>query len=94
MAALYDRIGQDYATRRRPDPRIAAVIDAALGPARTVLNVGAGAGSYEPAGRMVTALEPSAAMIAQRPEGETAPVSQIIQIHLLGVVVKIRHHQH
>ncbi len=53
---------------RLPDPRIAAAIHAALGDAKTVLNVGAGAGSYEPADRLVTALEPSAKMIQQRPE--------------------------
>ncbi|MHA6316396.1 class I SAM-dependent methyltransferase [Altererythrobacter sp. CAU 1778] len=69
MNALYDRIGIDYANLRRPDPRIAAQIDAALGPANAILNVGAGAGSYEPAGRSVTAIEPSAEMIAQRPAG-------------------------
>lgn len=60
---------------RRPDPRIAAQIDAALGAARTVLNVGAGAGSYEPEGREVTAVEPAAEMIGQRPAG-SAPVVQ------------------
>jgi len=60
---------------RRPDPRIAAQIDAALGAARTVVNVGAGTGSYEPDGREVTAVEPSAGMIAQRPPG-SAPVVQ------------------
>ena len=73
MTALYDTIGIDYANLRRPDPRIAAQIDAALGDARTVLNVGAGAGSYEPTDRHVTALEPSVEMIAQRPPG-SAPV--------------------
>lgn len=65
--ALYDRIGVGYATRRRADPRIAARIDAALGSCRSVLNVGAGAGSYEPAGRRVVAVEPSGEMIRQRP---------------------------
>jgi SAM-dependent methyltransferase len=60
---------------RRRDPRIAAQIDAALGAARTVVNVGAGTGSYEPEGREVTAVEPSAEMIAQRPAG-SAPVVQ------------------
>ena len=69
MTALYDRIGAGYSALRRPDPRIARLIDAALGDARTVLNVGAGAGSYEPAGRGVTAVEPSAEMIRQRPPG-------------------------
>lgn len=73
--ALYDTIGIDYAQLRKPDPRIAAQIEAALGDARSVLNVGAGAGSYEPAGREVTALEPSAEMIAQRPAG-AAPAVQ------------------
>jgi hypothetical protein len=63
----YERAGQGYATMRRTDPRIAALVHAALGPARTVLNVGAGAGSYEPEDRYVVALEPSAAMRSQRP---------------------------
>ncbi|HEX4848443.1 MAG TPA: class I SAM-dependent methyltransferase [Novosphingobium sp.] len=75
MSALYDTIGIDYADLRRPDPRIAALIEAALGNARSVLNVGAGTGSYEPAGRDVTALEPSAEMIAKRPAG-AAPAVQ------------------
>lgn len=65
--STYDTIGVDYANLRKPDPRIAAHIHAALGEARTVLNVGAGAGSYEPADRDVTAVEPSAEMIRQRP---------------------------
>jgi SAM-dependent methyltransferase len=72
---LYDRIGRGYALARRTDPRIAAAIEGALGDAGTVLNVGAGAGSYEPEGREVTAVEPSAEMIAQRPAG-AAPVVQ------------------
>ena len=75
MAALYDTIGVDYANLRKPEPRIAAQIEAALGPARTVLNVGAGAGSYEPVDREVTAVEPSLEMIRQRPDG-AAPVVQ------------------
>lgn len=62
----YDRIGPGYARGRRADPRIAAALRAALGDARTVLNVGAGAGSYEPTDRQVLAVEPSAAMRAQR----------------------------
>lgn len=66
-APVYDRIGIDYARLRRPDSRISGRIVAALGDAASVLNVGAGAGSYEPTDRTVTALEPSAAMIAQRP---------------------------
>ena len=67
--ALYDTIGRSYARERRPDPRIAALLTAALGDAHSVLNVGAGAGSYEPADRRVVAVEPSAVMIAQRPAG-------------------------
>jgi hypothetical protein len=63
----YDTHGHGYAQRRRPDPRIAALIHAALGDARTVVNVGAGAGSYEPTDRYVVAVEPSAGMRAQRP---------------------------
>lgn len=67
--ALYDVIGRTYAVGRRTDPRIAAVIWAALGDAETVLNVGAGTGSYEPTDRDVTAVEPSAVMREQRPAG-------------------------
>ncbi len=63
----YDIIGSGYAQWRRPDRRIAAGIREALGDTRTVLNVGAGSGSYEPADRDVIAVEPSRAMIAQRP---------------------------
>ncbi|MGZ8283980.1 MAG: class I SAM-dependent methyltransferase [Allosphingosinicella sp.] len=66
MAAKYDRIGINYAELRKPDPRIAAAIEQALGQAETVLNVGAGTGSYEPVDREVTAVEPSLAMIRQR----------------------------
>ncbi len=69
MAALYDTIGTGYSRLRRPDPRIAKVILAALGEAEAILNVGAGAGSYEPDDRAVTAVEPSAEMIGQRPPG-------------------------
>jgi hypothetical protein len=65
--ADYGAIGGGYGRYRRAEPRIAAQILAALGPAETVLNVGAGAGSYEPTDRHVTAVEPSAAMRAQRP---------------------------
>lgn len=67
MSARYDAIGTTYARTRREDPRIAARLNAALGDARTVVNVGAGTGSYEPADRHVIAVEPSAVMIAQRP---------------------------
>jgi SAM-dependent methyltransferase len=63
----YDRHGHGYADHRRADPRIAARIHAALGEARKVVNVGAGAGSYEPEDRYVLAIEPSATMRLQRP---------------------------
>jgi SAM-dependent methyltransferase len=69
----YERHGRTYARHRRADPRIAERIHTALGDARTVLNVGAGAGSYEPSDRWVLAVEPSATMRAQRPAG-AAPV--------------------
>jgi SAM-dependent methyltransferase len=68
-AQLYDTIGATYTVTRRTEPRIAAQVWAALGDARTVLNVGAGTGSYEPPGRDVTAVKPSAVMRAQRPAG-------------------------
>lgn len=63
----YSVIGVGYSNLRRPDPRIAAMIHGALGDARTILNIGAGAGSYEPLDREVIAIEPSEAMRAQRP---------------------------
>ncbi len=65
--ANYGVIGADYTRYRQPDPHIAEFIRSALSDARSVLNVGAGAGSYEPIDRVVTALEPSASMRAQRP---------------------------
>jgi hypothetical protein len=65
--ALYDRLGRTYTRTRDTDPRLAAVIWAALGDARTVVNVGACTGSYEPPDRELTAVEPSEVMIAQRP---------------------------
>ena len=75
MAAepFYDRIGGGYSTTRQADPRIEERIHRALGDAATVVNVGAGAGSYEPRDREVVAVEPSERMIAQRPSG-SAPV--------------------
>src|SRR4029077_12627433 len=68
-------IGTTYSGTRRPDPRIARQIAEALGDARSVVNVGAGVGSYEPGDREVVALEPSAVMLAQRPPG-AAPAVQ------------------
>lgn len=70
---IYDRIGADYARFRRADPRIAAAILHALGDARSVVNIGAGTGSYEPSDRVVVAVEPSAAMVANR-SPDSAPV--------------------
>jgi len=75
VAHLYDTIGIGYRALRRPDPRIAAAIVGALGPAASLVNVGAGAGSYEPTDRRVVAVEPSREMIRQRPAG-AAPVVQ------------------
>jgi SAM-dependent methyltransferase len=71
-APRYDTIGESYAATRREDPRLRECIHAALGDARTVVNVGAGAGSYEPRDRYVIAVEPSDVMAAQRPP-ELAP---------------------
>ena len=71
----YDVIGRTYTRTRTTDPRIAEAIWEALGDARTVVNVGAGTGNYEPPDREVTAVEPSAVMIAQRPPG-AAPAVQ------------------
>lgn len=72
--ADYGTIGQGYTRYRQPDPRIASAIGEALGDARSVLNVGAGAGSYEPRDRDVTAVEPSASMRAQRPADLTRAI--------------------
>src|SRR5437588_9638474 len=63
----YDRLGTTYTATRCEDPQLAAQIHAALGDGRTLLNVGAGAGAYEPRDRTVLAVEPSPVMIAQRP---------------------------
>ena len=72
--ALYDQIGHGYAAVRVEDPRLARPIWGALGDAGTVVNVGAGAGSYEPRDREVIAVEPSEVMIAQRPAGAAPAV--------------------
>jgi SAM-dependent methyltransferase len=81
MEAVYDQIGCSYVVTRQPDLRIAAAIRTALGEVHTVLNVGAGAGSYEPTDLQVVAVEPALAMIHQRPAG-TAPVIQAVAEHL------------
>jgi SAM-dependent methyltransferase len=75
MAQLYDTIGLGYREYRRPDPRLAEAIGRALNRNESVVNVGAGAGSYEPSDRPVVAVEPATAMIRQRPAG-SAPVVQ------------------
>jgi hypothetical protein len=71
----YEHHGRTYASHRRADPRIAARVHAALADARTVVNVGAGAGSYEPDDRWVLAVEPSATMRAQRPPGAAPAIA-------------------
>ena len=73
--ASYDQIGRGYTATRRPDPRLAAAISAALGDAGTVVNVGAGAGAYEPVAASVVAVEPSWLMIRQR----SRPASRAVQ---------------
>jgi SAM-dependent methyltransferase len=75
VASLYDNIGRTYSGRRRSDPRIASSIEDAVDGCASILNVGAGAGSYEPRSQRVVAVEPSRTMIAQRPPGG-APVVQ------------------
>jgi len=77
----YDVMGRGYERVRRPDPRFEQAISEALGDATTVVNVGAGTGSYEPRDRWVLAVEPSEVMIAQRPAG-TAPVIRAQAEHL------------
>src|SRR5213076_865560 len=70
----YDEIGRSYTRTRRPEPRIEAIVHAGLADARRIVNIGAGAGSYEPPGRTVVAVEPSPTMIAQRPAGAAPAV--------------------
>jgi hypothetical protein len=71
----YEQHGRTYSQHRRADPRIAARIEEALGEARTVINVGAGTGSYEPLNRWLLAVEPSATMRAQRPPGAAPAIA-------------------
>jgi SAM-dependent methyltransferase len=75
MQALYDTIGIRYSTYRRPDPRIARAVHAELRRAATIVNLGAGVGSYEPGHRDLIAVEPSRLMISQRPRS-APPVVQ------------------
>jgi len=81
VTQLYDEIGAGYGDHRRPDLRIAAAINGALGESQSVLNVGAGTGSYEPPGRSVLAVEPSLTMIRQR-SADMAPVIRASATHL------------
>jgi SAM-dependent methyltransferase len=76
--ALYDSIGQAYRATRRPDPRIASAIMDALGDVASVVNVGAGTGSYEPR-QTIAAIEPSRVMIAQRPPGSARAVQAVAE---------------
>jgi len=75
MTILYDNIGRAYSSRRQRDPSIGTAIEDVLAGCKTILNVGAGTGSYEPQSQVVIAVEPSRTMIAQRPVG-AAPVVQ------------------
>jgi hypothetical protein len=77
--ADYATIGTRYTTYRQPEPEFAAAIERALGDARTVLNVGAGGGSYEPRDREVTAVEPSATMRAQRPSDLAVAIDAVAE---------------
>ncbi len=81
MVALYDTIGLGYADLRRPDPSIDRAIRRALGDAETIVNVGAGSGSYEPLGKSVVAVELSMTMIGQRPP-RSAPAVQATAVAL------------
>ncbi len=74
MEALYDSIGEPYSTHRHPDQNIANAICEALGTSKSVVNVGAGTGSYEPTDRFVVSVEPSLTMINQRAEDSACPV--------------------
>ena len=78
---VYDQIGVGYRSRRQPEPQWAARLSEAIGDGRSVLNVGAGTGSYEPDDRFTVAVEPSITMVAQRPRG-SAPVVRAVSEHL------------
>jgi SAM-dependent methyltransferase len=81
MATLdtYDAIGHSYSTRRQSDPRLAARLDALIGGDSTVLNVGAGTGSYEPVRSGVVAVEPSTVMLSQRPASAAPAVRALAE---------------
>jgi SAM-dependent methyltransferase len=78
---VYDRIGRQYTTNRRADPRWEAIVAAQIGDARRIVNVGAGTGSYEPLGREVVAIEPSGVMLEQR-SPDAAPALQAVAADL------------
>jgi SAM-dependent methyltransferase len=98
---VYDDIGRTYTSTRREDPRIASAIHECLGAGRSVLNVGAGTGSYEPPDRFVVAVEPSAQMVHQRPR-DRAPVLRALAEALpvpdlafdVAMAVLTMHHWH
>jgi len=75
----YDAIGRSYSTRRQPDPRLTARIDVLIGGDSTVLNVGAGTGSYEPVRNGVVAVEPSTVMLSQRPASAAPAVRAVAE---------------
>jgi SAM-dependent methyltransferase len=81
MSPRYDVIGATYTATRRADPRVEAQIRTALGPAHRIVNVGGGTGSYETAGPVVAAVDPSPVMLAQRPPG-AAPATRGVAEHL------------
>jgi SAM-dependent methyltransferase len=76
---LYDVIGRSYGETRREDPRVAAAIHAGLGDARSVLNVGAGTGNYEPRDRAVVAVDPSPMMLERRPPGAAPAIRGVAE---------------
>ena len=75
----YDAIGRSYSTQRQPDPRLGARLDAVIGRDSTLLNVGAGTGSYEPLRRGVVAVEPSTVMLSQRPSSAAPAVRAVAE---------------
>jgi SAM-dependent methyltransferase len=84
MSPLYDQLGRGYARGRRGDSRWAAAIAAAVGPARSVLNVGAGTGSYETGLPVVLAVDPAATMLQQRPPGSAPAVRAVAEALPVG----------
>jgi ubiquinone/menaquinone biosynthesis C-methylase UbiE len=79
VAVVYDSIGRTYSGRRQSDPRIASIVESALAGCGSVLNVGAGTGSYEPCSGLVVAVEPSRTMIDQRPAGAAPSVQALAE---------------